>query len=97
MDQNKKYNILLICNYIPNSANTILNHIESFKKYSKNNFFVLNNIPTLPKELDINKFDAIVLHYSITISHNSYLCPISRERIKKFKGLKIVFIQDYVS
>lgn len=90
----QKLNILLLCDYIPGTANTIIDHIEAFKRHSKHSILTLNNRPTLPENFNIDNFDVIVLHYSLIISHNNYLCTVSREKIRLFKGLKIVFIQD---
>jgi hypothetical protein len=44
--------------------------------------------------LDLNEFDAVVIHWSLVIISDHYLAPAFRERIAAFRGLKIQFIQD---
>ncbi len=44
--------------------------------------------------LDLSRFDAIIVHYTLVACHDTYLSPTSRERINAFKGLKAIFIQD---
>lgn len=90
----KKLNILLLCDFQKNAAGTIEEHIYAFQNYSNHNVYILNNVPSLPKKLQIQKFDIIIIHYSIFISKDNYLCHESRQCIAEFKGLKIVFIQD---
>src|SRR5688572_68337 len=87
-------NVLLICDYKPSCAATIVDYIASFSQYSKHHIFELNSVGDLPDTLDLNKFHVIVIHYSICIVYDYYLTPKARERIKNFQGLKIVFIQD---
>jgi len=47
-----------------------------------------------PGKLDINRFEVIIVHYSIYLLGNFYLSEKSKKYIQKFKGLKILFIQD---
>ena len=44
--------------------------------------------------LDLNEFDAVVIHWSLVIISDHYLAPDFRQRIADFRGLKIQFIQD---
>ena len=49
---------------------------------------------TFRRELDLNHFDAIVVHYSLFLSHKSYVSQATRTALSKFPGLKAVFVQD---
>lgn len=44
--------------------------------------------------LDIDEFDVVVIHYSLLIISDDYLSPAFRAKIRRFKGLKVQFIQD---
>jgi hypothetical protein len=87
-------NILLLCNYAPEGAGTIVDHIEAFKLYSKNDYFILSNLGDLPDWLDLSRFDALVIHYSLVACYDSYISTEARQRIRNFKGFKAAFVQD---
>lgn len=89
-----KLNILLICDYHPNIASTITDHIFAFKQYSQHRIFILNSRGDLPAWVSLSSFDVIVLHYSIIISHENYLSEKARTQIRDFSGYKVVYIQD---
>jgi hypothetical protein len=91
-----KLNILLLCNKPPvgGDANTIVDHIEAFERYSKHNVAVYSNLGTLSSQLDLNKFDVIIIHYSIFILSNNYLSKSAIKRLRDYTGLKVSFIQD---
>ncbi len=92
---NKKYNILFLCDYNKNSANTIIDHCESFRKYSKHNYYYVN--PTgisKPFWLNMDHFDIVIIHYSIYILGDWYINPTWRYEISRTKAYKIQFIQD---
>ncbi|GGI80107.1 hypothetical protein [Legionella impletisoli] len=91
-----KLDILFVCNkpLLGNDANTIVDHIEAFENYSSHNIWLCSNLGQLSKKLQLEKFDAIIIHYSICLLSEVYLDRPSKERIKRFKGLKIAFIQD---
>jgi hypothetical protein len=86
--------ILLLCNYDPTNAATVCDHINAFYKYSKHAVTVASRIGALPDELDFNRFDVIIVHYSVFIAIDAYVTPATRQRLGKFEGLKVLFIQD---
>lgn len=89
-------NILLICNRPQQGgdANTILDHIDAFSKYSTHSIFLYSGFNAIPDVLDIDRFDVIIIHYSICLFSERYLNQKAKQRIAKSKALKIVFIQD---
>lgn len=87
-------NVLLVCFYSAGTAGTVLAHIESLKANSKHNVFVLLAIGDFPKRLDLARFDAIIIHYSILACDNSHIGPTMRSQLRSFKGLKCAFVQD---
>jgi hypothetical protein len=81
---------------------TIREHIDSFRRYSKHD---ITYIPATAKywrifcgdlESAVNfaVFDVVILHYSIRISVRGHLDEGIGKVLKKFHGLKILFIQD---
>jgi hypothetical protein len=87
------------------NANTIVDHLQAFAKFSRHRVHFLQNltalygnfggrIPTLPPSFDLDRFDALVLHYSNFIVSERHLDADARERIRAFRGLKVLFLQD---
>ena len=77
-----------------NDANTIVDHIESIESYSQHNIWLYSNLGDFSKKLDLNCFDVIIIHYSMCLLNNYYISQKSKERLRNFAGLKVVFIQD---
>ncbi len=44
--------------------------------------------------LDLDEFDAVVIHYSLVLSDEQYVSAAFREQLKRFSGLKVQFMQD---
>ncbi len=88
------FNILLLSHYPKYSANTIRDHIDAFSHYSGHTIFRLSSLGMLPDILDLNRFDAIVIHYSCSILGNFHINENAKKRIRDFSGLKILFAQD---
>ncbi len=93
-----KYNLLLLCNRPAKNADAsaVMDHINAFVGFSKHNVCVLSFLGQLPKRIDLDRFDAVVIHYSLAIGYQieHYIDSESKKRIKEYRGLKIVFVQD---
>ncbi|QRN03379.1 hypothetical protein GH742_05590 [Legionella sp. MW5194] len=91
-----KLNILFLCNrpLLGNDANTIVDHIDAFENYSSHKIWVHSGMGDISSKLDFNKFDAIIIHYSLCILNDHYLSKNAKKRIADYKGLKIIFVQD---
>lgn len=91
-----KLNILLICNKpkVGQDANTIVDHIEAIENYSGHQIWLCSNLGQLPRKLELNHFDVIIIHYSTCLLNNYYLAKHSKKKIREYTGLKVVFIQD---
>jgi hypothetical protein len=89
------FKILMLADFKKNSANTIIDHVTSFRRYSRNNFFFIDPMDhSKPVWLDMNKFDIILLHYSIYILGDRYINETWRDAISSTKAVKIQFLQD---
>jgi len=89
-------NILFLCNKPPlgAGANTIRDHIDAFQQYSEHNIWLYSNLGNFSKKLDLNRFDVLIVHYSIFVLRSSYLSQAAKTKIHDFQGLKVIFIQD---
>lgn len=92
----RKLRCLLICNKPKEAqdANTIVEHIEAFSKYSSfsvDEYSISKALLSIPI---LDSYDIIILHYSVSLLGKQYLNTAFRTTIQSFKGLKIVFIQD---
>lgn len=87
--------VLLFCDNNHQHADTIRQHIAAFTDLSEHDVYVFN--PMGIKNcwsLNLDRFDVVVIHYTILIISDFYLAPAFREKIQRFKGLKVQFIQD---
>jgi hypothetical protein len=88
--------ILLVYHHpVAASSPTIMEHVESFERYSKFKVWKVNTACGFPYGLRSLEFSAIVLHYSLFGSH-PFSIPEKFWRYveKNNKSLKIAFFQD---
>jgi hypothetical protein len=75
-------------------ASTVYDHIEAFQKYSTHNIYYLDILEEHISLEEINKFDAVIIHYTLYI-FNDDRCPAwLRVLLRNTSAKKIVFIQD---
>ena len=90
--------ILLLCQYDPYNAAMVVEHINAIYAHSANRIYVLQDFVrrggVLPESLDLDDFDAVIFHYSVSVALDSYVAPKTRVALSRFAGLKIAFIQD---
>ena len=87
---------MLLCNQpdAGGGANTIIDHIAAFTSYSEHHIWILSNVGNLPKALELNRFDVLIIHYSLSLLNDYYLSSAAKEKIQQFTGLKLLFVQD---
>jgi hypothetical protein len=91
----RKLSVLLLCDDRRCHANTVLDHIAAIATFSNHDVRIFNPLGVArSRYLDLDEFDAVVVHYSLVIISDHYLSPDMREKIRRFRGLKIQFIQD---
>jgi len=91
----RKLSILLLCDDDRRHANTLLEHIAAFGRYSAHDVRRFNpRALSRSWMLDLAEFDVVVIHYSLCIILDDYLASDFREKLRRFKGLKVQFIQD---
>jgi hypothetical protein len=86
--------LLLLWDHARSAASTVEQHIQSLEKYSRHAIRPVAIMGDLPPLLDLSRFDAVVLHYSLTACSNESVSELARSRLAQFNGGKILFIQD---
>jgi len=86
--------VLLACNYDPQNAATVCDHINAFTRYSRHDVHVLSKVGEIFDGIKLSSFDAVVIHYSLFLAMEAYVGPRSRRALAAFQGAKAVFIQD---
>jgi len=94
----RKLNVLLLCNRPARGADasTVTDHLDAFRRFSRNSIFELSFIRELPSRLALERFDVLAIHYSTALGYyvDHYISPAARQRVRDFPGLKVAFIQD---
>jgi hypothetical protein len=86
--------LLLLCDFRPHEAATVLDHVDAIRRWSRNDVFVLPIFGDLPDELNLDAFDGLAIHYNLVMANRAYLSPLARWRVSRFRGVKAAFIQD---
>ena len=90
-----RLSILLLCDDWPGHANTVHDHVNAFRRYSRHQVKTFN--PVRMREslaLDLNEFDVVVIHYSLVLSNERHVSRDFRDKLRRFAGLKVQFMQD---
>ena len=97
--KDKVLNVLLYCNRPAENQNagTVVDHIDAFSKYSRNNILVWSSLSGLPDQATMDGIDCIVIHYTLSLLYENYIPRESFQRIRDFKGPKVLFIQDKIA
>lgn len=86
--------IVMLCDFQNNIAATVKDHIDGLVDHSRHNIRLASMLGELPPALDLDRFDVVVIHYTLVVSSDFFLSPAAREKIRSYSGLKAVFVQD---
>ena len=86
--------ILLLCDHQPRIAANVGDHIKALTGLSRHHWQALSMLGVIPRSVDLNRFDVIVVHYTLTACSEQYLSAQSRARLARCRALKAIFIQD---
>jgi len=77
-------------------ATTVTEYLDALLKYSKHNVHEISMLHDFPARIDLNRFDVVISHYSLSIGPllKHYFGEDLIEKLKQFKGLKAAFLQD---
>src|SRR6266498_3115273 len=94
MKSDRPLELLLLCDFNAGTASTIIDHIYGLKDYSRHTIRILSSRGEAPVDLDLHRFDGVIIHYSLVACLDAYVGPRIRKQIKEFSGIKIIFVQD---
>jgi len=93
--QTRPLSILLLADDQKGHPNTIHDHIQAFRRYSRHRIELFNPRGLQRSRfLDLDEFDVVVVHYTLVVIWDDYLAPGFRERVAAYDGLKVQFLQD---
>ena len=77
-------------------AATVSEYLDALVRFSKHNVHEVSMLGTFPKHIDLKRYDAVVIHYSLSIGPmiRHYLGDDLIRRLGSYDGIKAVFLQD---
>jgi hypothetical protein len=90
----KKLEVLLLCIYDTTNAQTVRDHIDALRFKTGHRVRILSGADNFPSDLDLARFDVVIIHYGLVLSSELYVSASTREKLRQFAGVKIVFVQD---
>lgn len=87
-------NILILYDDRSTHTVTVMEHLESFLRYSSHRVFYSIATNGAECRIDLSLFDLVILHYSVRLSLTWHLSPSYADAVRDFGGFKILFIQD---
>ena len=70
--------LLLLWDHARSAASTVAQHIRSLEKYSRHAIRPVAIMRDLPPHLDLSRFDAVVLHYSLVLCSSESVSDLAR-------------------
>jgi hypothetical protein len=87
--------ILLLCDDNRSHAENVQEHIRAFPEFSRHRIQLFNPRGLAGSRfLRLDRFDVVVVHYTIFVLSDAYLAPSFVERLINYDGLKVQFVQD---
>jgi hypothetical protein len=90
----RRLELLLLTDFDRPTASTVRDHVDSFGAFSRHRIRRLGLLVDLPPRIDLSRFDGVVIHYTLVACSDDLLSPAARAKIRGFRGLKAMFIQD---
>jgi hypothetical protein len=89
---------LLLCNRpaAGSNADTIIEHLDAIHHMPGFRVWEVSMVGTLPGWLDLGRFDAVGIHYSLHLSDaaNYFLSTDAMDRLARFEGAKCIWVHD---
>jgi glycosyltransferase involved in cell wall biosynthesis len=96
-----RLNVAVIYDDRSSHVQTVAEHLNALKKYSEHQIFYLPGTGIFeglgrhsPEPWDLSWFDVVIIHYCVRVSLDEHLNRTIAEAVRRFDGLKILFIQD---
>ncbi|WP_417782635.1 hypothetical protein [Terasakiella pusilla] len=87
-------NILVVYNHDAYHVGTIKDHLNAYKAFSSHRVVLIDYRTLFSTVEDVDVFDVIVVHYSLSFAMEGYDDFSCRRTISGFKGYKVIYIQD---
>jgi hypothetical protein len=87
-------NVLILYDQRSVFTNTVREHLDSFARFSRHRFAYAHAAADGPLTFSLDRFDVVILHYSIRLAFDWHLSPEFAWALRSFRGLKALFIQD---
>jgi hypothetical protein len=77
-------------------ASTVEEYLNAIGLYSKHKIYEVSMLHHFPERLDLDLFDVVITHYSLSLGPlmEHYLGKSLIKKLRRFKGLKVAFLQD---
>lgn len=89
---------LLLCNRpaAGSNASTIMEHLDAIHAMPGFRVWEVSMIGALPAFIDLDRFDAVGIHYSLHLSDptDHFLSREAMDRLSRFKGFKCIWMHD---
>lgn len=86
-------NVLCLYNATQTYTNAVFEHLDALGRFSRHRFFFMHSPQECPFSVDLSRFDAVCVHFSIRLPFNQ-ISEQAVDALRNFKGLKFLFIQD---
>jgi hypothetical protein len=86
--------LLLLCDYDQTMAETSRQHMDALVDRSRHRVRRLSLGRRLPERVSLDRFDGIIIHYSLVAALDNFLDTKTQRRIAEYSGTKALFIQD---
>ena len=87
-------NVLILYDQRSVFTNTVREHLDSFARFSRHRVAYAHAAADGPLAFPLDRFDAVIVHYSIRLAFDWHLSPEFAWALRSFRGLKALFIQD---
>ena len=85
--------VLMLYDSTQTFTSTVFEHVSSFSKYSEHSWFYIDYRNLISDKLNLSCFDIVAIHYSVRLPF-SQISDLMIQKLRAFKGLKLLFIQD---
>jgi hypothetical protein len=94
VSQAASLSLLLLCDDAQTMAETSRQHMDALTLRSRHRVHRLSLGRRLPDRIVLDRFDGIIIHYSLVSALDRFLDAQTQQRIAAFRGTKALFIQD---
>lgn len=90
----RRLEVALLCDDRRDIAATVRQNIDALCNLSAHNVRKISMLGDIPHRLDLDRFDVLAIHYSLTPWNEGHIGPVARQKIRRFPGLNVQFLQD---